>query len=143
MATDWIAQYERIKTAVGGDGGPSAVIQRVLLLPIIAFGLQTANIIEAVTSFFIEPTTALIGGISNDVIGELLGGVGNILGAGAGASADGVDAFWVLGFPASIAVILAGGYLVARYLSEDSTGDTIPFSFTDFPLIGTEEDSDS
>ena len=139
-STDWIDRLQDIR-----DGDSIAdTLQRILILPIVAFFVQAANAVEALFDVFIVPVRQFIGGIGA-MIGSLFGlegqvGISGIIDAGAAATAQEVSVFGIFSFPASVAIILLTGAIVAWYLTRKSSSDFIPWTFTDFPLIGTEEE---
>jgi hypothetical protein len=116
-------------------------LTRLLFLPIAAFFVQASNAVEALTRVFIDPTIALATG-ADSFVTALIGGSGTILEAGAESSAEGVGVFGIFAQPIALLVVLASAYLLARYLVADTTSDAIPFTFTDFPLIGADEDEE-
>jgi len=140
---DWIERLNELEDTVGGEGDSSLVnvVERVLLLPLIAFFLQLANALEAILDVFIVPTNELIDG-STQFLTATFDGVENIIQSGAEASAGGVEGFGLVGFPLAQAVVLLGGAVIALFLLLGPTGDTAPFTFTDIPFVGTEEEDE-
>ncbi|TKX82044.1 hypothetical protein EXE53_00070 [Halorubrum sp. SD626R] len=115
-------------------------LTRLLFLPIAAFFIQAANAVEAISNVFINPLGAFAGGLES-IVRSLLGdGAAGIIEAGAEASQADISLFGIGGFPVSLAVVFAGAFVLSWYLSRQDTSDTIPFSFTDIPFLGVEED---
>lgn len=135
--TDYI---ERLNDLASVDTDSlSQSVTKLVLLPIVAFFGSMATAIEAGADVVILPLRALAEGAAG-VLDGLLGGGGDIIDAGAQASAAGTDVFGILAYPIGIAIVLGGAYLLAAYLSEEETSDLLPFTFTDIPGLGTEED---
>lgn len=133
----WITRVENIR----GDGGLAGTIEKVLLLPVVAFFLQLANALEAILNVVIVPTQALAAGIG-DFLGSLFGGVAQVLSAGAAGSAQNVQEWFVLSFPVAMGVVIAVAMIMAWYTDQNYTSDLIPFTSTDIPLIGNDEESE-
>jgi len=132
--TNWVQRLEQIR-----DGDSiGTTLQKILVLPIVAFGVQTANLGEALFDFVIIPlgtfTTNLAG-----FINTLIGGPGQIIDAGVIGSANQVRLFGIAAFPVAVAIVLAGALVFAYYTDLEVTSDTLPFSVTDLPLIGNDE----
>lgn len=136
--TDWINKLNRIST---GDGSWESKLERVLFLPLIALALQLANVLEAVLNLFIIPLNSLISGVG-ELIGAILGGGARIVGAGAAGSAGQVELFGILAFPLAIAIALGAAAVYAWYTDLEFTSDLIPFTSTDWWIIGNDEEGE-
>ncbi|TKX78434.1 hypothetical protein EXE53_21165 [Halorubrum sp. SD626R] len=112
----------------------------MLFLPIAAFFIQAANAVEAISNVFISPLGAFSDNLAAIVTALLGDGAAGIIEAGAEASQADVSVFGIGGFPVALGVALSGAFILSWYLSRQDTSDTIPFSFTDIPFIGVEED---
>lgn len=138
--TDWISKLNELQ----GSGSVADALKKAFLLPPIAFLLTTADALEAIVSFFVDVPIAFINGLVNVAFsilgGEGFTGVSGILDAAASASAESISFFGFFSFPAGVAVVLMAGLILSWYLSREDTSDTLPFSFTDIPIIGTEEE---
>lgn len=115
-------------------------VTKIVLLPILAFFFQFAEAIRATFSVVIDPLFALGAGAA-EFLDAVIGGGADVVSAGAAASAAGISVFGILGYIIGLAVVLAGAYLLGQYLTQDETSDVIPFTSTDIPLIGADEDS--
>jgi len=141
--TDWV---ERLEDLQGGSDDPARALERVLLLPMIAFMLQFANALEAVLDLFIVPVRSLLDGI-DALLGALFGsgatGAADVISAGAQETIRSLrdGPFSVLSFNVGVIVVLLSGVIIAYYLQRESTSDLVPFTFTDFPIIGTDEEN--
>lgn len=135
--TDWISKLNGLSSVDDLDGA----VTRLFLLPIAAFFVQAANVVEAISSVVIDPTFALGSGVGA-VLGSILDGASEVVSAGAAASATDISVFGLFGFPAGLGIALGGGLVLAWYLGRDETSDTIPFTFTDLPFVGVNEDEE-
>lgn len=135
--TDWISRLNDVAAINDLD----SALTRLLFLPIAAFFVQLANAVEAFSRILIDPAFALASGVVG-VINGLVGGAGRIIGAGADASAGDVSVFGIGGFPIAIGVAFVGAFILANYLERQETSDTLPFTFTDIPFFGVEEETD-
>lgn len=137
--TRWIDRLNDISSVDNLDGA----LTRLLFLPIAAFFVQAANAVEAISNVVISPVGAFAEGVVS-VVESLFGtgpasGISGIIEAGADATATDIGIFGIGGFPISLGIIFAGGFIIAWYLQRDETSDLIPFTFTDIPFVGTEE----
>jgi hypothetical protein len=135
--TDYISRLNDL-ASVDTDN-LSQSVTKLVLLPIVAFFGSMAAAVEAGADVVILPLRALAEGAAG-VLDGLLGGGGDIIEAGAQATAAGTDVFGILAYPIGIAIVLAGAYLLAAYLSEEETSDLLPFTTTDIPFLGSEEE---
>jgi len=136
-STDWISRLNGIAAVDDLDGA----VTRLFLLPIVAFFVQAANVVEAIFSLIGDPLLALGTGIGG-ILDSITGGASEIINAGAAASATDVSIFGLFGFPLGLGIALGGGLVLAWYLGREVTSDTIPFTFTDLPLVGVDEDNE-
>ena len=102
---------------------------------------------QAVFDVLIIPIQAFTDAIGR-LIEAIFGSPADIVIAGADASADsiGPGGEWAIGpfsFAIGVGSVLLAGLLIARYLQEDETSDLLPFTFSDFPGVGVEEDEES
>jgi hypothetical protein len=117
----------------------AATIQRLLLLPLLAFFLQLANVLEEIFNLFIVPIGALIDGIGR-FLGSLFSGISQVIGAGAAGTAQNVQQWFVLSLPVAVAVVILVAMIFAWYTDQDLTSDLIPFTSTDVPFVGNDEE---
>jgi len=127
-------------------GNLKNVVGVLFLLPIYAALTSIADIIDAIAGFPIAIMDAMSTGIGA-LINSLLENPAAILDASAAETirslTSGVWAqFGPLTWPLGTGVILLSGYLVSMYLEEDETSDIVPYSFTDIPFVGTEEEGE-
>ena len=134
--TDWVGRLNDVGQVENIDGA----LTRLLFLPIAAFFIQAANAVEAISNVFIDPLAAFADGLGGIVTALLGDGAADIIRAGAEASQTDISVFGIGGFPVALGVALSGAFVLSWYLSRQDTSDTIPFSFTDIPFIGVEED---
>jgi hypothetical protein len=137
---DWIQKLQDLR----GDRPTSDVIVDLLLLPVVAFFLQLANVLEAILNLIIVPLGTMIDGVEAFLsslfgIGDVFGG-SDIISEAARISASKVEVFGLFSFPVGVALFLSVLALIAGYLRWEATGDTVPGIFTDLPLVGTEEE---
>jgi len=138
--TDWIAKLKEIRSGTdGGLGGTFAdTIEKLLFLPVVAFVLQLANVLEALFNVFILPTNALVSGIVG-FLTALFDGVARVIAAGARGS-TGVQQFSLLGLPLALFIVVLTAMVLAWYTDQEFTSDLIPFTASDFPIIGNDEE---
>lgn len=134
--TSWISRLNRVGQIDDIDGA----LTRLLFLPIAAFFIQAANAVEAISNVIISPLGAFADGLGSIVTSLLGDGAAEIIQAGAEASQADISIFGIGGFPVSLGVVFAGALVLSWYLSREDTSDFLPFSFTDIPFIGVEED---
>lgn len=113
---------------------------------LLALAAGAAAGVDAVFSVFINPVRAFATQLGN-IVGSYLGGIAGIIRAGAITTQQSLlpGAAWAVGpltFIFSIGVVGAAAYIMVQVLSIPGTSDTIIGSGTDFPLIGTEEETD-
>lgn len=135
--TDWIGRLNEVSQINDLD----SALTRLLFLPIAAFFVQFANAIEAISRILIDPAMAFAGGVESIVV-SFLGGSAEIIGAGADASAGDVSVFGIGAFPIGLLIVFVGAFVLANYLEREETSDLIPFTFTDIPFFGVEEQTD-
>lgn len=142
-ASSPIDRLENLASIKRGPPGPLLVTS--LLLPVITFLDRVALGIGTILDVFIVPVRAVINGVGHLMLSILLGAA-DIVAAGAGTSAESLrvgilTALGPLTFPIGVGTILLTAYLMEAYLSQEPTSDFIPFTFTDFPFVGAEEDA--
>lgn len=135
--TDWIGKLNEVSKINDLD----SALTRLLFLPIAAFFVQFANAVEAISRILIDPARAFAAGVQSIVL-SLLGGSADIIGAGADASAGDVSVFGLFAFPFSLLIVFVAAFILANYLEREETSDLIPFTFTDIPFFGVEEQTD-
>lgn len=136
--TDWIQKLNDLASVPTSSLEQS--VTKLVLLPIASFFIGLATAIEVGFSVVTSPMRAIANGVS-EFMYSLLGGAADIVGAGSAASAAGIGVFGILGYIVGLAVVLGGAYLLGQYLTQDETSDLIPFTSTDIPFLGADEDS--
>jgi len=139
--------------SASGDGGILPIIRQAqsagglqaILLGgvggvILAFFQQIIGLVRAIFGFFVEPLTTFTGAIGQIIL-ALFGGVASIIGQGAATTVAsiaprGAFAFGPLTFVEGIGAAFVGLFAVVLFLSSDLTGNVIPGTFTDIPIIG-------
>lgn len=112
----------------------------------LALALMAISTVQSIFEVLTQPLDAL--GIElGNLVEALLGGPIDIIGQGAASAVASLEPggmFYVgpLTFPLAVVTALSGGYVLAKYLELEITSDTIPFSFTDIPFIGVDEDDE-
>jgi hypothetical protein len=126
-------------------GGLKNILALMFLLPIYEFFRSSADAVQAIFNVPISMLTALADAFGG-LIQAIFGGSANIINAGAMESTrsltQGIWAqFGPFTFTVAVAVVLLTAYMVTMYAKEEETGDLpIPYSTTDIPLIGSDED---
>lgn len=136
--TDWISRLNDLNSISDLD----SALTRLLFLPVAAFFVQLANGVEAISQIIIAPAQEFAVGVAG-IANSLLGGSADVIGAGASASASDVSVFGIGGFPVAIGIAFLAAFIIATFLEQDQTSDLIPFTFTDIPFLGVNEDEDS
>lgn len=123
-------------------GNISGALVALIFIPIVAFFEQLANAVDAGANLIIAPLNATGDGIAN-LMGAITGGAGDIVDAGAVATAQSfTQGPWgPLSYAGAIAAVIAGAYVFNWYRNMEETPDLLPFSGTDLPLIGDEGDN--
>lgn len=126
------------------SGKIEGVIFGLVVLPLVELSYGIGNLISAIFGVFINPLDAFGDSLGN-LVGSLIGGPATILDTAAQVTAQsfqsGPWAQWgPLTWSVGVASILAGAYLVTLYLKEEETSDWLPYSFTDLPFLGSDED---
>lgn len=122
------------------------VIFGLVVLPLVEFAYGVANLISAILGVFINPLAAFGDGLGG-IVDALLGGPATILNEAARVTANsfssGVWAQWgPFTWAMGIISILLGSYAVSVYLRQEQTSDWMPYSFTDLPFLGTDEEDE-
>ena len=108
-----------------------------------------AGLIDVVTSIFgllVQPIDVLGLEVGN-FLGALVGGAADIVTQGAVTTQQAIAPGqpWAVGpltFGFGIASAAAGWYVFARVLAADATSDLLPFTGTDVPGVGANEESE-
>lgn len=135
--TDWISRLNDVSSIESLD----SALTRLLFLPIAAFFVQLANGVEAISQIIISPALELGAGVAS-IANALLGGSAEVISAGAATSASDVSVFGIGAFPIGIGIAFLAAFLIANFLQQGETSNLIPFTFTDIPLLGVEEEED-
>jgi hypothetical protein len=136
--TDWVSRLNDVSQINDLD----SALTRLLFLPIAAFFVQAANAVEAISRVVIDPVDALATGVQSFVI-SLLGGSADIVQSGADTTAADVSVFGIGAFPIALGIVFVSAFILANYLEREESSDLIPFTFTDIPLVGVDEDTDN
>ena len=133
---NFFSRYGTLERAlIAGIGG---IIGTVL----IGFSLFA----DAMRRLFTEPLNAMATGIGG-LMDAIIGGAADIVQTGAVTTQQALlpGSPWAVGpltFAFGVLAMGAGWYAFAWLLARASTSDTIPFTATDLPLIGAEEEDD-
>jgi len=108
-----------------------------------------AGLIDVVTSIFgllVQPIDVLGGEVAN-FLGALVGGAADIVTQGAVTTQQAIAPGqpWAIGpltFAFGVVSVAAGWYVFARVLAADATSDLLPFTGTDVPGVGANEESE-
>lgn len=146
VASDPIRRLSDLSSTAQGmtAGSAQKLLFVTFLLPIITFFDKAAEAVSALMDMFIVPVNSLIDGLGQLIL-AMIGGAASIIGAGAEASAEAFlfgiwSALGPAAYPAAYISVLSGAYILVRYTMLDETSDLIPFSMTDFPFIGADEE---
>lgn len=134
--TDWVDRLNSVSNVEDIDGA----FTRLFFLPITAFFVQAAGAVEAISNLIIAPLATFTAGLQAIVRALLGDGAARIIAAGAEASAAEISVFGIASFPAGLGIAFLGAFILQAYLSQEDTADLLPFSFTDLPFVGVEED---
>ena len=114
----------------------------LFLAPIAEFAFGIVDLIDALFNVIVAPINALITGLGSLVL-AIVGGAADIVDAGSGAAARAfLTGIWSslgpFAFPAAIATIGLGAWVLAQVLQEQETSDSITGLFTgiDLPDLG-------
>jgi len=135
--TDWISKLNDLSQV----NDLESAFTRLLLLPIAAVFVQLSNAVEAVSNVIILPVRQF-GESLIDVVDAIIGGPADIVEAGVAASVGDVNVFGIGGFPVALMVVFLGAFIISWYLGRDESSNFIPFSFTDLPFVGVDEDAE-
>lgn len=142
-----------ILTYISNGGSIVSVLQASIVGLVLSPFLALANIITAVGTFFTTPFRQ--GGLAlGDLIIAFFRAPAQLLQTAAQINEDALRIFLsdslagLFAFPLTMAVVLAGLFLMMVYLQEEETGDTLPglpFDVPDFgPFqFGVEEEDDA
>lgn len=134
--TDWVDRLNAVSSVDDIDGA----FTRLFFLPITAFFVQASNAVEAISNVIIAPLGTFASGLEA-IVQSLLGdGAAEIIEAGAEASAADISVFGIASFPVGLGIAFVGAFVISLYLSNQDTSDLLPFSFSDIPFLGVEED---
>ena len=124
----------------------SRVLFAAFIYPVLQFFAKSSELIGTLFDVIIVPATSFIDGLGALIL-SIVGGAADIINAGSGAAAEafliGVwGALGPLAYPAAIASVLSGAYLMLQYFEIPVTSDSIIglFTGTDLPIIGADED---
>lgn len=138
--TDTINNFKDRFSGIGGavEAGVGGVV--ITIFTGLALGIDT------IRRLFTDPLIALIDGSSAFVF-ELVGGAAEIVEQGVQTTVESIapGATWAVGpltYAVSIIVVGVGLYVLAKILEQRATSDLIPFTFTDWPIIGADEEGE-
>lgn len=120
------------------------VLALMFFLPLYEFFSSSADAIAAIFSVPIRMLESFSTGIAS-LTATLLGAPEIVLEAGATESARSLTTgiwaqFGPFSLTVAVGVMLSTGYLISWYLEQEQTGNLVPWSFSDVPLIGSDED---
>lgn len=124
----------------------SRVLFAAFIYPVLQFFAKSSELIGTLFDVIIVPATSFIDGLGALIL-SIVGGAADIINAGSGAAAEafliGVwGALGPLAYPAAIASVLGGAWLMLQYFEIPVTADSVIglFTGTDLPIIGADED---
>ncbi|WP_254841141.1 hypothetical protein [Natronomonas marina] len=125
---------------------PSSAVLASLTGAIVALGAAFIDFWTAVADVIIVPLSAM-GELLAGVLQAFIGGGASIIGQGAATTVQSlvpgsIFALGPLTFAEGIAAAGAGILVMTWILSREVTSDTIPFSATDIPFLGVDEDDE-
>jgi len=112
----------------------------------IGFFSGLIDTIQAIFNLFVLPIDELGAQVAN-FLGALVGGAADIVTQGAVTTQQAIAPGqpWAVGpltFAFGIVSVAAGWYVFARILAADQTSDLLPFTGTDVPGVGANEESE-
>jgi hypothetical protein len=123
----------------------SRVLFAAFIYPVLQFFGKSSELIGTLFDVIIIPATSFIDGLGALIL-AIVGGAADIIDAGSGAAAESfLVGVWAalgpLAYPAAIASVLGGAYLMLQYFEIPVTADSVIglFTGTDLPIIGAEE----
>lgn len=127
-------------------GSIGAIITAAVGGIMLAIPQEAIRAFQALVSVFVEPVQSLAGGAAG-IVTAFLGGISSIIRQGAETTVATLapQATWAVGpltFGFSVAAAGGGLFVMALLLEQGPTSDAIPGTFTDFPLIGTDEEDE-
>jgi hypothetical protein len=135
--TGWIDRLKGLSNI--GDQTLGSSFTKLLLLPIAAFFISLADLVEAGFSILVNPLSAL--GINvGELIDNLVGGSAQLLGTGVQVSGGDLNIFGIAAFPLSFAIVAVVLFMLGWVLSQEDTSNLLPFTRADLPILGAEED---
>jgi hypothetical protein len=104
------------------------------------------NIVQTGVSIITNPGDALAT-VAASLVDALIGLPVDIAEAGAASAVQSLSPggmFYIgpLTWPIAVATALSGLMVLAWYLSQNATSDALPGTFTDLPLVGTDEEGE-
>jgi hypothetical protein len=146
MASSGRSGLSYIFTAFSNFGSIGQVLVAGFMGVILAWASQGINAIVALTNIFITPVSRL-GANLGQIVDAFVGGGARIIAQGVETAVLSTvpGAAWAIGpltFATNIIAAGAGLFAMAWLLSQAPTSNLIPFSFTDFPLIGVDEEEE-
>lgn len=138
---------ELIRTAHEDYGSIGEVTAAGFSGAILAFWVSSINFIQAIANFFLSPLGAF-GDRLADVVNSFVGGGASIIEQGAVTTIQSIapGATWAVGpltFAFGVIAAAGGLFAMAWVLQQAPTSDLIPFSFTDVPGAGTDEEGEN
>lgn len=112
----------------------------------LALYLAGIDFIQAAANLIILPVEA-VGINASNVVQAFIGGAARIIQQGAITAQQSLlpGQVWAIGpfsFAISVGAIGIALYVMAELLSLEPTSDTIPFTFTDLPFLGVDEEEE-
>lgn len=113
---------------------------------IATFFIGLALVVDSIRRLITDPLFAMGSAIA-DFMDGLIGGASDIIRQGVETSVQSIapGQMWAVGpltFALSILAMGVGLYALAWVLGRAETSDAIPFTFTDIPFIGVDEDDE-
>lgn len=133
------SKLDPVSTIEGSDGDiPGAIKGGIAgLFTVVFSGIALG--VDAVFQVFVNPTVALANELAALVSAYI---PADIISAGSSVTQGALAQFGIFAYPIAMIVMSAGLYVLAQLLEREFSSNLIPFSLTDFPLIGTEEEEE-
>lgn len=128
-----------VATVRNSDGDIVAAIEGGIAGTMVVIFASIATGIESVFSVFTEPLYALAAELASLIAAYI---PDELMTAAVQSSASAVDQFGVWAYPIGMIVMAVGLLILSGLLSMEITSNLVPFSTTDWPIIGADEEEE-